>query len=144
MHFPSCCRLSPWLFCQQGRLQRLLLVLLTRHCNFYFCCGSLYPVDPYAVSDGDYFTPAGDCYSVYPAAGGYAYDSIRICAFYDALQDQRAMQLAESLCGRDAVIDAMEGHLPEDKKVTFSEYPHGIAYIHETRAKVNALIASKL
>ena len=112
--------------------------------NFYFCCGSLYPVDPYAISDGDYFTPAGDCYSVYPAAGGYAYDSIRICAFYDALQDQRAMQLAESLCGRDAVIDAMEGHLPEDRKVTFSEYPHGIAYIHETRAKVNALIASKL
>ncbi|MCQ2431506.1 MAG: DUF4091 domain-containing protein [Clostridia bacterium] len=112
--------------------------------NFYFNCHSIYPIDPYQISDGDYFTPAGDCYSVYPAANGTAYDSLRICTFFDALQDQRAMQLAESLCGREAVMNAIEGDLPEDQKITFARYPHGIAFIHETRAKINALIASKI
>ena len=112
--------------------------------NFYFNQGSVYPINPYEISDGDYFTPAGDCYSVYPGENGEALDSIRICAFYDALQDQRAMQLAETLVGRDAVMNAIEGDLPEDQKITFSRYPHGIAWMHETRAKINALIKSAL
>lgn len=112
--------------------------------NFYFCQGSVYPINPYEISDGDYFTPAGDCYSVYPGENGEALDSIRICAFYDALQDQRAMQLAETLVGREAVMNAIEGDLPEDQKITFSRYPHGIAWMHETRAKINALIKSAL
>lgn len=112
--------------------------------NFYFCQGSVYPINPYEISDGDYFTPAGDCYSVYPGENGEALDSIRICAFFDALQDQRAMQLAESLVGREAVMNAIEGDLPDDQKITFSRYPHGIAWMHETRSKIHALIKSAL
>lgn len=106
--------------------------------NFYFCQSSLYPINPYQITDGDYFTPAGDCFSVYPAPDGSAYDSIRIMTFYEALQDQRAMQLAESLCGRDAVMNVIEGGL--DEKITFSRYPHSMEYIHETRRKINEMI----
>lgn len=112
--------------------------------NFYFNQGSVYPIDPYEITDGDYFTPAGDCFSVYPGKDGEALDSLRASVFYDALQDQRAMELAESLCGRDAVMDAVEGDLPDDRKITFSRYPHEIGYIHETRAKINALIKSRI
>ena len=54
------------------------------------------------------------------------------------------MQLAETLVGRDAVMNAIEGDLPEDQKITFSRYPHGIAWMHETRAKIHALIKSAL
>ena len=112
--------------------------------NFYFNQGSVYPINPYEITDGDYFTPAGDCFSVYPGEDGEALDSIRICAFYDALQDQRAMQLAETLVGREAVMNAIEGDLPDDQKITFSRYPHGIDWMHKTRAKINALIKSAL
>ncbi|MBQ7983455.1 MAG: DUF4091 domain-containing protein, partial [Clostridia bacterium] len=80
--------------------------------NFYFNQGSVYPINPYEITDGDYFTPAGDCFSVYPGENGEALDSVRAAAFYDALQDQRMMQLAETLAGREAVLDAIEGHLP--------------------------------
>ena len=54
------------------------------------------------------------------------------------------MQLAETLVGREAVMNAIEGDLPDDQKITFSRYPHGIAWMHETRAKINALIKSAL
>ena len=112
--------------------------------NFYFSQGSSFPINPYEINDGDYFTPAGDCFSVYPGRDGKAIDSLRACVFYDALQDQRAMQLAETLAGRDAVMNAIEGDLPADEKITFSRYPHGIGYIHETRAKINALIKENI
>ena len=112
--------------------------------NIYFNQGSVYPINPYEITDGDYFTPAGDCFSVYPGENGEALDSLRACVFYDALQDQRAMQLAETLVGREAVMDAIEGHLADDEKITFSRYPHGIGYIHETRAKINALIKGNI
>ena len=112
--------------------------------NFYFNQGSVYPINPYEITDGDYFTPAGDCFSVYPGENGEALDSVRAAAFYDALQDQRMMQLAETLAGREAVLDAIEGHLPEDEKITFSRYPHGIGYMHESRAKLHALIREKI
>jgi len=112
--------------------------------NFYFNQNSIYPINPYEITDGDYFTPAGDCFSVYPGENGEALESTRICAFYDALQDQRAMQLAETLAGREAVLDAIEGHLPEDEKITFSRYPHGIGYMHESRARIYALIKANI
>ena len=120
--------------------------------NFYYSRRSFYPINPYYISDGDFFSPAGDCYSVYPAPNGDAYDSLRIRVFYHALQDIRAMQLAEELCGRDAVMNAIEGELAENEKITFAYYPHGekdgtsvgITYVHKVRAAVNALIASKI
>ncbi|MBO5649676.1 MAG: DUF4091 domain-containing protein [Clostridia bacterium] len=112
--------------------------------NFYFTRGSSYAVDPYLNTDGDHMAPAGDCFSVYPGPDGQAIDSIRASAFFDALQDCRAMKLAESLVGREAVMNAIEGDLSEDEKITFVRYPHGPEWMHRTRAKINALIRDNI
>jgi len=42
------------------------------------------------------------------------------------------------------VLDILEGDLPEDKKITFFEYPHSIAYMHESRSAVHELIRKHL
>lgn len=108
--------------------------------NFYFNQYSVYPINPYAITDGDYFVPAGDAFSVYPGPNGRPFDSLRARVFYDALQDRRLLDLAESLVGREAVLHAIEGDLPEEEKITFSCFPTTIAYMHESRTAVQELI----
>ncbi|MBQ7922120.1 MAG: DUF4091 domain-containing protein [Clostridia bacterium] len=108
--------------------------------NFYFNQYSVYPIDPYLITDADYFVPAGDAFSVYPGPGGKPLDSLRARVFYDALQDYRLLELAESLAGREAVMDILEGDLPEEEKITFSNFPTTISYMHESRAAVHNLI----
>ena len=61
-------------------------------------------------------------------------------AFTMALYDRRAMDLAESLAGREAVLALVEAR----GEVTFSEYPHDEDYVDSLRESVNALIESKL
>ena len=110
--------------------------------NFWYSQFSVEEVNPYLVTDGNYFVPAGDCYAVYPGEDGTPRTSLHMKAFTEALTDMRAMQLAESLVGREAVLAAMEEGL--DAPVTFSQYPHDPAYVTAVREKVNALIASAL
>ena len=57
-------------------------------------------------------------------------------AFTMALQDRRAMDLAESLAGREAVLALLES----EGEVTFSKYPHSAEWLEGVRAGVNALI----
>lgn len=76
--------------------------------NFYYDQGSYNLVDPYSDSTGNYFTPSGDTYSVYPAPDGTAYESLRIVQFHEALQDVRTLALCERLCGREATLAALE------------------------------------
>ena len=67
-------------------------------------------------------------------------DSIRLHYFAEALQDVRALQLAEQFCGREAVMALVDAEGP----LTFRTCPEGPQYCHELRQKVNALIAAKL
>lgn len=110
--------------------------------NFWYSQYSLAPINPFYITDGDYFTPAGDCYSVYPGPKGQPYNSLHMKAFTEALHDLRAMELAETLAGREAVLAAMEDGLAEP--VTFSRYPHEAAYVTGVRARVHALIEQNL
>ena len=110
--------------------------------NFWYSQFSVEEVNPYLITDGNYFVPAGDCYAVYPGEDGTPRTSLHMKAFTEALTDMRAMQLAESLVGREAVLAAMEEGL--DAPVTFSQYPHDPAYVTTVREKVNTLIASAL
>ena len=110
--------------------------------NFWYSQFSVEEVNPYLITDGNYFVPAGDCYAVYPGEDGTPRTSLHMKAFTEALTDMRAMQLAESLVGREAVLAAMEEGL--DAPVTFSRYPHDPAYVTTVRERVNALIASAL
>ncbi len=106
--------------------------------NFYYSQNSVHKVNPYECTDGDYFVPSGDCFSVYPGDGGEALETLRIKAFLQALCDLRAMRLAESLCGREAVLALMEEGL--DYGITFSKYPIESNYPEQLRERINALI----
>jgi hypothetical protein len=107
--------------------------------NFYYTQYSRREINPFIITDGDAFAPAGDAFSVYPAPGGKPYRSLRLVAFAEALADARALSLAEKLCGRSAVLSIADGN----GEITFSSYPHNDEYILGLREKVNALIAEK-
>ena len=106
--------------------------------NFWYTRFSRRAINPYVTLDGGCFTPAGDCFSVYPGPCGIPYQSLHMKAFTEALSDLRTMTLAESLCGRDAVLCAAEAA----GEVTFSRYPRERDAAFSLRARVNALIES--
>lgn len=108
--------------------------------NFYNSLGSTRAVDPYLVTDGDYFFPAGDGFAVYPGPDGEPLETLHMKAFTMALTDTRAMNLAESLAGRDAVMKLVD----ERGEMTFSSYTHDDDFVDALREKVNALIEASI
>ena len=109
--------------------------------NFYWNQGSLDSVNPYLDSTGDYFVPSGDAYSVYPSPDGKALESMRIVQFFEGLQDERVLRLAESLCGREAVIAAAE---EAAGSIVFSKCVCDSAALLSLREKINSMIAAAL
>lgn len=107
--------------------------------NFYNDRHSVDAINPYSDLSGEYWVPAGDTFSVYPAQDGTALESLRIAVFYEALQDMRAMQLCEQLYDHEAVVAAMEQAL--GKPIVFSECAHSSDELLRVRAAVNRLIA---
>lgn len=107
--------------------------------NFYFNQYSFNPIHPYLCTDGDYFGPAGDAFSVYPGPDGVPYPSLRLLVFHDALQDLGALQLCERLYDRDFVLSLLEA----EGEITFSEYPRNLTFLPDLREKINAAIAAK-
>ena len=112
--------------------------------NFYNSQYSVSMIDPYAVTDAEYFVPAGDAFAVYPARDGSAYETMHLLHVAAAMQDIRALSLAEELCGREAVLRAIDGALSEKEKITFSAYPKSAKYLLGLRAEINAMIAAAL
>lgn len=110
--------------------------------NFYSTFGSAASINPYVTTDGGSWVPAGDTFSVYPASDGTAYESLRLCVFYDALQDIRALQAAEKYIGREAVLSIIDGMA--DTPITFKEYPLSPDYIIGLREKINNAVKEKL
>lgn len=104
--------------------------------NYWYTRFSRRAVDPFVLNDGGSFTPAGDCFSVYPGPDGMSYQSLHMKAFTEALADLRAMKLAESLCGREAVLSALE----KDGSITFSRYPRKTDSAFSLRERINELI----
>jgi hypothetical protein len=109
--------------------------------NFYYNQGSYDLINPYMETSGEYFAPSGDTFSVYPAADGTALESIRIVQFREGLDDMRLCRYAEALCGREAVISAIESIFG---KVSFSECPYSAKPILKLRERLFAMIRAKL
>ncbi len=109
--------------------------------NFYNNQLSYSPINPYICSDAESSFPSGDAYSVYPGKEGKPLPSLRQIVFFDALQDMRAMQLCESLYGKDYVVSLIEEGI---EPITFKKYPKSADYILELREKVNRAIKEKL
>lgn len=109
--------------------------------NFYYNRYSLNLINPYLETSGEKWVPAGDTHSVYPAPDG-CLESIRLLVFYEAITDMRAMELCESIYGKERVVKEIEDAL--GKTVVFSECPRTSYEIHAVRERINALIAESV
>ena len=110
--------------------------------NFYNNQYSINSVNPYLNQDGDNFVPAGDMYSVYPAEDGTAYESTRICVFFDALADIAAMKLCEKYYKKEEIVDAMERAFGGE--IRFDECARSSSQMLAVRECINEMIRKKL
>ncbi|MBQ9806590.1 MAG: DUF4091 domain-containing protein [Clostridia bacterium] len=102
--------------------------------NFYNTCHSFNTLDPIGYVDGSYFTPAGDCFLVYPGTDNTAWESLRLNALREAVDDIRALRLYEAKFGQDAARKlVLEG---TDGELTFTHYPTDPDYILTLREKI--------
>ncbi len=109
--------------------------------NFYGAQFSDYSVDPFRVTDGDGFAPAGDTFQVYPGKDGKPLESLRMMVIAEAMDDLRAFQLLESFKGKDFVMAILEDGV---EPITFDQYPRSADYILDAREKVNRAIEACL
>lgn len=70
--------------------------------NFWMTQYAVEVIDPYRVSDAGGAFPAGDAFSVYPGEDGPV-AAVSLELFLEALQDLRALELAEALTDRQQV-----------------------------------------
>jgi len=110
--------------------------------NFYSCVHSVYPINPFGVTDADGTFPSGDAFIVYPGPDGYPLGSLRLMVMNEALNDLRAFRLLESLAGRDFALAIIDGGL--SKPVGFSCFPQNEEYLLSLRRRVNAEIAARI
>ncbi len=107
--------------------------------NFYNCCRSYTVLDPYGYPDGGFFTPSGDCFLVYPGNDGTAWESMRLNALREAVDDMRGLSLYEARFGRAAteklIMEGVEGEF------TFTSYPTDPNYLPNLREKIAAAFA---
>lgn len=109
--------------------------------NFWYAQFSIKPIDPFKNTDANYGFPSGDAFLVYPGEDGPV-ESIRLEVLYDALQDLRALQLLESLVGREQVLELLEEGL--DGEITFDHYPKDQEWYLLKREQINMIINEKM
>ena len=114
--------------------------------NFYNNQGSHDAINPYVDSTGNYFVPSGDTYSVYPAQDGTALESIRIHHFRQGLEDMRTLYLAESLVGREKVLEVIEPIVKEmtGKEIVFSRCIDRSSDMMKLREKIDEIVINAL
>ena len=106
--------------------------------NFYNNQYSIAPIDPYRVTDGEFFVPSGDAFSVYPAPDGTAYETIHLAVFSQALRDLRALEALAERIGRDAVNDLIDSRA--QRPLTFTDYPREDSFLLDLRETVNRML----
>jgi hypothetical protein len=109
--------------------------------NFWYSQYSKKAIDPFKNTDANYSFPSGDAFLVYPGEDG-PIESIRLEVLYEALQDLRALQLLESLVGREQVVALLEEGL--DHEITFEQYPEEQEWYLQKREQINNKIKEKI
>lgn len=108
--------------------------------NFYNSAKSLRHISPYEVTDADCAFPSGDSFLVYPYENG-AIMSVRGEVIFESLQDMRAMQLLESLVGREKILKKLDKKFGDIK---FRFYPRGTEATLAIRETINDMIAKNI
>ncbi len=107
--------------------------------NFYNSQFSIAQINPYHETSSIYTFPAGDPFVVYPGNDGVPEVSLRLEVFNEGLQDMRALQLLESLQGREKtleILNAANGGTP----MKMASYPKGESAVLNLREAINAAI----
>lgn len=110
--------------------------------NFYHNQYSYDYVDPFGCTDAEYFAPSGDGFLVYPGTDGEVWASVRLNAMREAVDDIRALELCEKLCGRELTEKLIAEDT--DEELTFKNYPRNNDYLITLREKVANAIETKL
>lgn len=106
--------------------------------NYYNNRASGDAINPYLDLGGEDWVPAGDTFMVYPDADGTPLESIRMLVMEEALQDIRAMKLAEKYYSYEKVVEVMEEALGDE--ITFTRCTYSAEEMLRVRAAVNELI----
>ncbi|MBR3681310.1 MAG: DUF4091 domain-containing protein [Clostridia bacterium] len=106
--------------------------------NFYNNQYSGDPINPYSEPCADFAFPAGDAFSVYPEFDGTPLESIRLVVFHEALQDIKAMKLAESMTSHNEVVRAIEDVFGAN--ITFDTCAKSADTMLKIRERVNEII----
>jgi hypothetical protein len=106
--------------------------------NYYNNRASGDAINPYLDLGGEDWVPAGDTFAVYPAQDGTPLESIRSITMDEAMQDIRAMRLAESLTSHAAVVEAMDKAL--GREITFDRCAESADEMLRVREAVNDII----
>ena len=105
--------------------------------NFYYCCGSLYDLNPYVSSSSGSMFPSGDAFTVYPGKDG-VHHSMRGLVFKDAIEDIQICRTLEKYIGKDAVLKFIEDEA--GMEITFCNYPKNARFIPELMDKMRNMI----
>lgn len=105
--------------------------------NFYNNQWSFDRINPFLNSCGEGFVPAGDCYWVYPESDGTALESLRGAAFYQGIEDLRALKLCEEYYGKKRVIEEIEAICGT---VEFARCPNETAVMRAVRKRIDDMI----
>ena len=106
--------------------------------NYYNNRASGDAINPYLDLGGEDWVNAGDTFMVYPNNDGTPLESIRLMTMEEAMQDVRAMQLAEKYYGHEEVVRVMEEALGDE--ITFTRCAHTADEMLRVREAVNELI----
>ena len=110
--------------------------------NYYNNRASGDAINPYIDLSGEDWVPAGDTFMVYPNQDGTPLGSVRMMALTEALQDYRAMKLAERYYSHGEVVAAIESVLGEP--ITFRRCAHSEEEMLKIRSTVNEMIAKAI
>ncbi len=110
--------------------------------NFYHNQYSYDYVDPLGCTDAEGFAPAGDGFLVYPGNNGEVWGSLRLNAMREALDDIRALELCESMYGREYTEKLIQEGLEDE--ITFKSYPRNNDYLVNLREKIALAVENKL
>ena len=107
--------------------------------NFWYSQNSRVPLNPWQVTDALGAFPGGDSFSVYPGKDA-PIQSLRMKVFHHGLQDLRALELAQTLTGKDPGALVLPGY----QEMTFAVYPREGEVLSQARESLNRLIAQTL
>lgn len=107
--------------------------------NHWYSQRSIYKLDPFKITDAGLAFPSGDAFLVYPGSDG-PIGSIRLELMRESMQDVRALELLESLAGKNCVMEILE----RTGRLTFTEYERSNDWLIKTREMINNAIREKI